>query len=153
MSSVTLVALLTLLGSQAADARFCGEFGGTLITINSGAPLFIRLQPIGTCLRDGQLFFAYGVENDGAEAKLRIRIAHFTRGGLPMGSGTTSLLVRARSTEYTLAEWWQKSPFPLRASDVFVAAIVGVEEDGRTWRAVHSEVVAESRRAVRDRLR
>lgn len=147
-----LPAVFALLGFQLSEPLGCASFDAPLVAIDSGAPGFIYLHPIGTCLRDAQLYFAYGVENTSdAYATVRVSIGHFTRSGVPMGRGMVSATVRRRGIDYTMSRWWQEAPFPLRGSDVFVAAIVGVEDQKLNWRADPNEVATQSRRVARGR--
>jgi hypothetical protein len=92
-----LPAVFALLGFQLSASLVCTPFDAPLLAIDSDAPNFIQFHPIGTCLRDGQLFFAYGVENIGGPyATVRVSIGHFTRSGVPMGRGMVLVTIKSK---------------------------------------------------------
>lgn len=137
--------LLSSVESQQPIPRACHVFGAALVAADTRSPTFIRLEPIGTCLRDGNgvLQFVYAVENiSDAPVLVSIRIAHFTRGGIPMGSRMFSVYVDARATEYVMSDSGLHGPFPLRGSDRFVAAILRLHFGEFDWQADPDEVRA-----------
>lgn len=146
--------LLMAFGLQPRDSpppASCDRFAAPLIAVDTAAPR-VRLEAHYTCLDpDGQLYFAYELRNRSIEPlAVRVRIAHFTPGGLSMGSGLMTTVVKPHRVEKTLSRWWPNAPFPLRGRDRFVAAIIDVEGGTLRWQANLEDVAARARNAARN---